>query len=144
MENASTTSSDNMETTHQPYFASFQLKSQSPSLRRGNEKKRKKKFSVENDTITSIQQNGHKNRRRSSFLSVSSSMTSRSSKKTTTATATLSAKMMEEKFRLSEIRKELPVYAFKKKILEKIREKDVLLVMAETGESYVRYAKTVV
>ena len=78
MENASTTSSDDMDTTHQPYFASFQLKSQSLSLRRGNEKKRKKEFIVENDTITSIQQNGHKNRRRSSFLSVSSSMTSRS------------------------------------------------------------------
>jgi ATP-dependent RNA helicase DHX8/PRP22 len=70
--------------------------------------------------------------RRSSFLSVSSSMaTSSSLSKNKTSTVLLS--LQEERLRLSKIRKELPVYAFKQEIIRNVRENDVLLVMAETG-----------
>ena len=72
-----------------------------------------------------------KNNRRSSYLLVSSSMATSSSKNNKTSAVLLS--LQEERLRLSKIRKELPVYAFKQEILRKLRETDVLLVMAETG-----------
>ena len=85
-------------------------------------------------SITSSGKNKKNNdkSRRSSFLSVSSSVaTSSSLPKNKTSAALLS--LQEERLRLSKIRKELPVYAFKQEILRQMRENDVLLVMAETG-----------
>lgn len=72
------------------------------------------------------------NGRRSSYLSVSSSVATSSTLSKTKASAVLLS-LQEERLRLSKIRKELPVYAFKQEILRKVRESDVLLVMAETG-----------
>lgn len=103
----------------------------------------KKKMKMNNDsknmngTINNhhqqTHQNNSKNRRRSSFLSVSSASTSRTSTASSSAVSSLLVSLQEEKSRLSKIRKILPVYAFKQEILRRIREKDVLLVMAETG-----------
>ena len=90
---------------------SIHYSSPSPAARNGNKKKSKN--------------------RRSSFLSVSSSIPSSSSLNNKTSAALLS--LQEERDRLSKIRKELPVYAFKQEIIRKVRENDVLLVMAETG-----------
>ena len=116
----------------------------SPSLVHGgkNQKKRKNDSNNTNGAVNHQQQQHQKqqhsnntNRRRSSFLSASSASTS-TSKTTASSSSVVSSllvSLLEEKARLSKIRKELPVYAFKQDILRRIRENDVLLVMAETG-----------
>mmetsp|Transcript_4688 Transcript_4688/g.5306 ORF Transcript_4688/g.5306 Transcript_4688/m.5306 type:complete len:925 (-) Transcript_4688:62-2836(-) len=98
--------------------------------------KRNIDFKKMNGTINNHHQphqNNSKNRRRSSFLSVSSTSTSRTKTASSSSVSSLLVSLQEEKSRLSKIRKILPVYAFKQEILRRIREKDVLLVMAETG-----------
>ncbi len=88
--------------------------------------------SNEDDTnVANIENKKKKGNRRSSFLSVSSAMASSANKNRKASSVLLS--LQEERLRLSKIRKELPVYAFKQEILRKLRESDVLLVMAETG-----------
>ena len=83
-------------------------------------------------TTTNDNKKKSKNRR-SSFLSVSSSMATSSSLSKNNKTSAVLLSLQEERLRLSKIRKELPVYAFKQEIIRKVRENDVLLVMAETG-----------
>lgn len=53
---------------------------------------------------------------------------------TTASTATVPGfQLQDRKSQLSKSRKELPVYAYREQIIRAIKEKDVLLVMAETG-----------
>ncbi len=82
-------------------------------------------------TLNNDSKKKKKNSRRASYLSVSSSMATSTS--TTSKASAMLLQLSEERKRLEKIRKELPVYAFKKEILRKLRETDVLLVMAETG-----------
>ena len=89
--------------------------------------KNKSKISTNNTQNEKIERS-----RRSSSLSISSSVVTSSSLSNNKASATLLS-LQEERLRLSKIRKQLPVYAFKQEILQKVRENDVLLVMAETG-----------
>ncbi|MGK3749896.1 MAG: HrpA-like RNA helicase [Bacillariaceae sp.] len=120
----------------------FMSQSTSPishSLVHGEKNKKKRKNDSKNtngiDNHEQQHSNNNTNRHRSSFLSVSSASTS-TSKTTASSSSVVSSllvSLLEEKARLSKIRKKLPVYAFKQDILRRIHENDVLLVSAETG-----------